>query len=185
MATDGPPPLKKGTVRWAFTAGEIRILVILAVIVLLGLVLIQIQRGLLYSKLGPPVVIQEELPDGAAPGATNSRHAPGETVEEENPQKGGYLSREAGEAESNSVHSHAMEPALSDQAGKGQEKLDLNRCSTKELETLPGIGPVLAQRIADHRAQYGPFQTTRDLLLVRGIGAKTLARLDTLVTVLP
>ncbi|MEY4498786.1 MAG: hypothetical protein RJA40_891 [Actinomycetota bacterium] len=47
----------------------------------------------------------------------------------------------------------------------------LNRASAKELESLDGIGPVLAARIVAYRKVNGPFLTIEDLLKVSGIGA--------------
>lgn len=55
--------------------------------------------------------------------------------------------------------------------------LDLNRASAADLEALPGIGPVLARRIVEHRAAHGPFQHLEDLLRVRGVGPRLLDRL--------
>ena len=52
----------------------------------------------------------------------------------------------------------------------------LNRASTKELETLDGIGPVLAARIVAYRSQNGPFLTVEDLLKVSGIGSAKFAQ---------
>ncbi|CAB4542724.1 unannotated protein [freshwater metagenome] len=52
----------------------------------------------------------------------------------------------------------------------------LNRANTKELETLDGIGPVLAARIVSYRSQNGPFLTVEDLLKVSGIGAAKFAQ---------
>jgi competence protein ComEA len=62
-------------------------------------------------------------------------------------------------------------------------RLDLNRASADELEGLPGIGPKTAQRILDDRRTRGPFRKVSDLTRVKGIGAKTLARLLPHVTV--
>ncbi len=56
--------------------------------------------------------------------------------------------------------------------------LDLNSATPQDLEALPGIGPVLARRIIQHREQHGPFKTLDDLLAVPGIGAKKLAQLS-------
>ena len=56
-------------------------------------------------------------------------------------------------------------------------RLDLNRASADELEGLPGIGPKTAQRILEDRRTRGPFRRPSDLTRVKGIGAKTLARL--------
>lgn len=56
-------------------------------------------------------------------------------------------------------------------------RIDLNRASAAELDALPGIGPVLARRIIEHRARNGPFRSLEELRAVRGIGPKLLARL--------
>lgn len=56
-------------------------------------------------------------------------------------------------------------------------RLDLNRATAEELETLPGVGPKTAQRIVEDREKKGPFRRPRDLTRVRGIGPKTLERL--------
>ncbi len=63
--------------------------------------------------------------------------------------------------------------------------LDLNRATAVELEKLPGIGPTLAARIVAWREAHGPFQSVEDLLLVPGIGPKTLEGLRDKVTVTP
>lgn len=55
--------------------------------------------------------------------------------------------------------------------------LNINTASAAELDTLPGIGPVLAQRIVSYREQYGFFQTVEDLLHVKGIGASLLGKI--------
>ena len=61
--------------------------------------------------------------------------------------------------------------------------LDLNTATAAELETLPGIGPVLAERILTYRAEIGEFSSVEQLQEVRGIGAKKLAAVKDLVTV--
>lgn len=68
-------------------------------------------------------------------------------------------------------------------ASQSSPLLDLNRADTTALEALPGIGPVLAQRIVEFRMRHGPFTQVDDLLKVQGIGPKTLERLRPLVTV--
>uniref|UniRef100_A0A832I0Y6 Helix-hairpin-helix domain-containing protein n=1 Tax=Eiseniibacteriota bacterium TaxID=2212470 RepID=A0A832I0Y6_UNCEI len=55
--------------------------------------------------------------------------------------------------------------------------LDLNRASVSELDALPGIGPVLARRIVEHRARHGPFRRVEELRAVRGVGPRLLERL--------
>ncbi|MBK6765748.1 MAG: helix-hairpin-helix domain-containing protein [bacterium] len=61
--------------------------------------------------------------------------------------------------------------------------IDINLASASELERLPGIGPVLAERILSERETNGPFVTVDDLDRVSGIGVKKLAELRARVTV--
>ena len=61
--------------------------------------------------------------------------------------------------------------------------LDLNTAGVAELDALPGIGPVLAQRIVDHRSREGPFTSVDQLDDVPGIGPSTAAELAGLVRV--
>ncbi len=62
-------------------------------------------------------------------------------------------------------------------------RVNINTADRRTLETLPGIGPSLAQRIIDYRAANGSFKSVEDLLKVSGIGSKTLERLKELATV--
>ena len=59
--------------------------------------------------------------------------------------------------------------------------LDLNTATLEALESLPGIGPVTAQRILDYRAQHGAFHSVTELEGVPGIGPSHLAQLKGLV----
>ena len=61
--------------------------------------------------------------------------------------------------------------------------VDLNLSSSIELETLPGIGKKLANRIVAYRSIHGVFQKVHDLLKVSGIGEKRLKRLEPFVKV--
>ena len=60
-------------------------------------------------------------------------------------------------------------------------KINLNIATLEELDSLPGIGPVLAQRILEYRETYGPFQSVDDLLHVKGIGSALLEEIRDLV----
>lgn len=57
-------------------------------------------------------------------------------------------------------------------------RIDLNRASVDELETLPGIGPRLAERIVAFRETNGPFGTLDELLDVNGVSDKVLAAIE-------
>ena len=63
------------------------------------------------------------------------------------------------------------------------QKLNINTATAAQLETLPGIGPVLAQRILDYRTANGPFTTVAQLTFVNGIGEKKLMDIMDLITV--
>ncbi|MCR2792843.1 ComEA family DNA-binding protein [Microbacterium sp. zg.Y625] len=65
----------------------------------------------------------------------------------------------------------------------GDGKVNLNSADLAALDTLPRIGPALAQRILDWREENGRFTSVEDLLAVPGIGEKMLAALRDLVTV--
>ena len=61
--------------------------------------------------------------------------------------------------------------------------IDLNAASVKELQQLPGVGPVTAQRIIEMREKSGRFRRVEDLLAIRGISQKKLDALKPYVTV--
>lgn len=68
---------------------------------------------------------------------------------------------------------HSSRPA---KPSKISGSLDPNLASVAQLQTLPGIGPALAVRIAEARAD-GPFKDPDDLLRVKGIGPAKLEKL--------
>ena len=66
---------------------------------------------------------------------------------------------------------------------KAAAKVNLNRAGVDELQTLPGVGPVLAQRMVEWRKAHGRYRTIDELQEVKGIGKKRLEQLRPLVTV--
>ena len=60
---------------------------------------------------------------------------------------------------------------------------DINTATYDQFHSLPGVGPVTAQRIMDFRKKSGPFQRVEDLLAVRGISAGRLEKIRPYVMV--
>jgi len=63
----------------------------------------------------------------------------------------------------------------------GDGLISLNRATSAELQELPGVGPVLAERIIAFRESGGTFDTVEDLLEVPGIGETRLASIRDLI----
>lgn len=66
---------------------------------------------------------------------------------------------------------------------KGNGLVNINTATQKELESLPGIGPVSAQRIIEYRNRVGTFRSVEELENVKGIGPKKLEQIRPYVTV--
>ena len=78
-----------------------------------------------------------------------------------------------------SVEKNVVRPDVASRRGL----LDLNRVSAEDLESLPGIGPVLAQRVLAYRKSNGGFHAVEELRQVKGIGQKKFDRVRPLVMV--
>jgi competence protein ComEA len=59
--------------------------------------------------------------------------------------------------------------------------VDLNTATAEELDALPGVGPVTAQKIVDYRNEHGPYRSVDDLDAIPGIGPAKIANLQGLV----
>ncbi|MFZ0924550.1 MAG: helix-hairpin-helix domain-containing protein [Candidatus Acidiferrales bacterium] len=63
--------------------------------------------------------------------------------------------------------------------------IDLNTATLQQLEELPGVGPVTAQKILDFRTKSGPFKSVTDLLAVPRISKNKFAKIRPYVMVKP
>ncbi|GAA1282495.1 ComEA family DNA-binding protein [Saccharothrix xinjiangensis] len=86
------------------------------------------------------------------------------------------LARKVADGEQIAVGVPLPQPA--DQAG---QPLNVNTATKEQLDTLPGVGPVTAQRIVDRRWKQGPFTSLEQLGEIEGIGDAKLAKLGELV----
>jgi competence protein ComEA len=62
-------------------------------------------------------------------------------------------------------------------------KVNINRATAAELESLPGVGPVLAGRIVEYRNEHGSFQSWKDVDGVSGVGPSMLDKLRDVATI--
>lgn len=69
-----------------------------------------------------------------------------------------------------------------DQSDKTAGTININTATNEQLQELPGIGPAYAERIVNWRKENGAFTTKDQLLEIKGIGDKRLARIKPLIT---
>ena len=80
----------------------------------------------------------------------------------------------------------ALPPVSADSSESGEkdpELIDINTATLEQLQTLPKVGPVLAQRILAYRQENGPFRDIRDIAKVEGIGETILDAIMAYITV--
>ena len=82
--------------------------------------------------------------------------------------------------ESNEVFS---ESSSSKEGQSSSGKININKASSSELQTLPGIGAVKAQSIIDYRESVGTIKSVDELTNITGIGAKTVDKLRDMVDI--
>jgi comEA protein len=61
--------------------------------------------------------------------------------------------------------------------------ININTATIEQLDSLPGVGLRMAQRIIDYRQKQGPFKRIEDLMNVQGIGEKNFLKLKPLITI--
>ncbi len=74
-------------------------------------------------------------------------------------------------------------PQISEGTPLPSGPIDINTATQAELETLPGIGPALAQRIIEYREEHGPFASIEQIQNVSGIGPAKFEAIKDLITV--
>lgn len=112
-----------------------------------------------------------------------------ETVQEENASLSPVMSdpgKTSAPDNAKTVVASVMEDVAEEVTSDMEEasgRLDLNSASAMELQTIPGIGEVLSQRIIEYRDANGDFHTVQELMNIKGIGEKTFAKIKDYVEV--
>lgn len=76
----------------------------------------------------------------------------------------------------NKAENKAENKVNSESSAEKSSCINLNTASVEKLQQLRGVGPKMAERIIAHRKRFGSFKRINDLMNVKGIGAKTLAK---------
>lgn len=132
-----------------FTKREIRIILFLGGVLFIGTALNLYGRLHESSELDPSVLLRQ-------PGGFRDPGIPAVDYDSASGQ------------DRKSTEDHRTESVSS--STKQAEKVNINTAGAPELIAIPGVGPVLAQRIIEYREQHGGFNSEKDLIKVKGIG---------------
>jgi competence ComEA-like helix-hairpin-helix protein len=73
-------------------------------------------------------------------------------------------------------------PAVAGKKKPPATPVNINTATSEELQLVPGIGPVTAEKILQMRKSYGQFKSVDDLLAIRGLGPKRLEKMRKYLT---
>ena len=76
-----------------------------------------------------------------------------------------------------------MQASLQEPLTEKNLRININAATAPELEKLPGVGKVIAERIIEHRTQYGAFRRAEHLMMVRGISDQKFRGLRGLIAI--
>lgn len=154
---------KHGKPRLKFTATHALAAILIMTFVTCVSLTLLIHQSVNYAALGRAGDASKTV-DQASPGSEG-----GEIGGDASPDSGGQTA--SGDSASSAAPAPAPAPDPTD------TRVDLNTATLEQLDSIPGIGPVTAQKILDHRRKIGRFTSVDQLLDVSGIGAKTLEKI--------
>ncbi|MBB3108947.1 competence protein ComEA [Paenibacillus phyllosphaerae] len=169
----------------------------MSLILLTGAVLLLFAMGETKQNDEPDWVnIEEEVEStltmlAAADSESGADHAASSQIDTQE-AKGTTVSADtAGQDAATTVSAVAPEPTTAASANPAtvteaaDQRIDINRATAEELDTLPGIGAAKAQAIVEDRTSNGAYRKVEDLLRVKGIGDKMLEKIKPLIVALP
>jgi comEA protein len=77
---------------------------------------------------------------------------------------------------------HSRVYAEAAEAARAQTMVNVNTATDQELQAIPGIGPAIAKRIVDYRAQFGNFERIDELENISGIGPMKFEKMKLQIT---
>jgi competence ComEA-like helix-hairpin-helix protein len=167
-----------------YTRPQLRLLLVLAVVMLLGLVIREWRAGFpdLAERLErfdreEPVDPPSPRPWAAASRPSASASRPGPPA----PRRPGAMPRARGNPDVASGHDDGFTPGAAETLVS--RPVDVNRAAEPELARLPGLGTSLARRIVEERERHGAFASPEALRRVYGLGPRKLAAIRDHVTV--
>ena len=133
---------------------------------------IQTTKTVYETVPGETVIVMQEVPVTLPPQTT----APPAVTDPTGPASGTDTPKATAPKETTPKATKPKEPEVT-------FPVNINTATARELDALPGIGEVIAQRIIDYRNAHGPFGSVDELINVKGIGEKKLADLKPYATV--
>jgi competence protein ComEA len=77
----------------------------------------------------------------------------------------------------------ADDPATEERSVSISGKININTATLEQLDTLPGIGEITAQKIIDYRSVHGPFSNIEAIMDVDGIGEGTFEEIKNFISI--
>jgi comEA protein len=136
-----------------FRPTDIKIILVLSLLVLVGSVLTLLKRQRIISRLDLGIFARESPYKYSYDEDDLARLAPADSSSEK-----------------------AITPAVSD-SSREPGRIDINRAGFYDLQALPGIGPAIAERIIAYRDSAGDFESVEELMKINGIGPAKLEKL--------
>jgi competence protein ComEA len=146
-----------------------------------------------FSESAVPLSVSQTQPLSYAQSSINASASSVDTASSATSKNNsaGYGTSASGTASTASVSSSSAKSktsktsrtSTSSSKATPQTPVNINTAALAQLETIPYVGQVKAQAILDYRTAHGSFKSINDLDNVKGIGAKTIAKIAAYITV--